>query len=142
MRLVDADENREKFMKTVFCALDNRFLSPQDKFVKIMTAFDNLTTSYDVDQVVDDLEYYRKDVPDDKDYYSWVSAIDTAIETVKQGGVSDDVCEWESDYKFISDKYKRVTGCGHEFYDLHHAVPFKYCPYCGKKIKVGAENDD
>lgn len=59
-----------------------------------------------------------------------------AIEIVKQGRESDDVCEWESDYKFISDKYKRVTGCGHEFYDLHHAVPFKYCPYCGKKIKV------
>lgn len=62
---------------------------------------------------------------------------DKIIEIVKQGGAgTDDVCEWESDYKFISDKYKRVTGCGHEFYDLHHAVPFKYCPYCGKKIKV------
>ena len=59
-----------------------------------------------------------------------------ASEIVKQGGVSDDVCEWKSDYGFISDKYKRETGCGYTFYDLHHAVPFKYCPYCGKKIKV------
>ena len=49
---------------------------------------------------------------------------------------SDDVCEWKSDYGFVSDKYKRETGCGYTFYDLHHAVPFKYCPYCGKKIKV------
>ena len=62
--------------------------------------------------------------------------LNDAIEIVKQGCVDDDVCEWKSDYGFISDKYKRETGCGYTFYDLHHAVPFKYCPYCGKKIKV------
>ena len=61
--------------------------------------------------------------------------LNDAIEIVKQGCVDDDVCEWKSDYGFISDKYKRETGCGYTFYDLHHAVPFKYCPYCGKKIK-------
>lgn len=49
---------------------------------------------------------------------------------------NNDFCEWNSDYKFISDKYKRETGCGYTFYDLHHAEPFKFCPYCGKKIKV------
>ena len=65
-----------------------------------------------------------------------------AIEIVKQGGISDDVCEWESDYGFISDKYKREAGCGYTFYDLHHAVPFKYCPYCGKKIKVVGDRYD
>ena len=71
--------------------------------------------------------------------YQHIKAIDVlndAIEIVKHGGVSDDVCEWKSDYGFISDKYKRETRCGYTFYDLHHAVPFKYCPYCGKKIKV------
>lgn len=67
---------------------------------------------------------------------NYMIPVKRAIEIVKQGGVSDDVCEWESDYGFISDKYKRETGCGYTFYDLHHAVPFKYCPYCGKKIKV------
>ena len=49
---------------------------------------------------------------------------------------TSDVCEWQSDYGFISDKYKIETSCGYTFYDLHHALPFKYCPYCGKKIKV------
>lgn len=63
-------------------------------------------------------------------------ALDKAIEIVKQSCVADDVCEWLSDYGFISDKYKRETSCGYTFYDLHHAVPFKYCPYCGKRIKV------
>ena len=48
----------------------------------------------------------------------------------------EDCCECKHDYKFISDKYKVETGCGYTFYDLHHAEPFKFCPYCGKKIKV------
>lgn len=49
---------------------------------------------------------------------------------------NNEICIWESNYGFISDKYKRDTSCGYTFYDLHHAIPFKYCPYCGKKIKV------
>ena len=64
------------------------------------------------------------------------SVDDKHCEKMSQGGVSDDVCEWKSDYGFVSDKYKRETRCGYTFYDLHHAVHFKYCPYCGKKIKV------
>ena len=64
------------------------------------------------------------------------SRLEKAIEIVKRGCASDDVCEWESDYGFVSDKYKRETWCGYTFYDLHHAVHFKYCPYCGKRIKV------
>jgi hypothetical protein len=48
----------------------------------------------------------------------------------------EDVCYCQRDYSYISDKYKVQTRCGYTFYDLHHAKPFKYCPYCGKKIKV------
>ena len=48
----------------------------------------------------------------------------------------DDCCILETDYLFYSDKYKRETSCGYTYYDLHHHVPFKYCPYCGKKIKA------
>lgn len=33
------------------------------------------------------MKYERKDVPEDKDYWPWVHAIDKAIEIVKQGGV-------------------------------------------------------
>ena len=54
-----------------------------------------------------------------------------AIEIVKHGGVSDDVCEW----KVKSNYY--VTKCSHDtdvMYGLKH--DFKFCPYCGKKIKV------
>lgn len=63
-------------------------------------------------------------------------ASEIAIDIVKRGGVDEcDVCDYETNYSG-SDKYKIETGCGYTFYDLHHAEPFKYCPYCGKKIKV------
>lgn len=53
-----------------------------------------------------------------------------AIEIVKQGGVSDDVCELEYDDSFEFAK----SNCSSM--DTHR-IDFrklKYCPYCGKKI--------
>ena len=102
----------------------------------IRVCLDEQPTAYDVDKVVEELKERKHEIclsDDDLEHYQ--NGIDDAIEIVKQGGISDDVCEWEYDYKFVSDKYKRETGCGHTFYDLHHAVPFN-CPYCGKKIKI------
>ena len=54
-----------------------------------------------------------------------------AIEIVKHGGVSDDVCEW----KLEDDNL--MTGCG-DYFNLYDNCTgkFKYCPRCGKKIKV------
>lgn len=117
--------------------------------------------AYDIDKVVEELEQLKNKGSVTKSEKLITNAcVNKAIEIVKQGGVEtnqnrdnskftdedldkiwdkilvDDCCEWESDYKFISDKYKRETSCGYTFYDLHHAVPFKYCPYCSKKIKV------
>lgn len=107
-------------------------------FHGICNVINNTNTVYDIDKVVEELKEAKHEIclsDDDLEHYQ--NGIDKAIEIVKQGGVSDDVCEWEYDYKFVSDKYKRETGCGHTFYDLHHAVPFnKHCPYCGKKIKI------
>ena len=105
-------------------------------FHGICNVINNTNTVYDVDKVVEDLELHSFEFGTDTLPAHYVRLND-AIEIVKQGGISDDVCEWEYDYKFVSDKYKRETGCGHTFYDLHHAVPFnKHCPYCGKKIKI------
>lgn len=68
--------------------------------------------------------------------------LDDAIEIVKQGGIgTDDVCEWKYP-KEIMDNTEFEVSCNSRplkrgivpnnfsFYD------FKYCPYCGKKIKV------
>lgn len=56
-------------------------------------------------------------------------SVEKVVEELKQGGVSDDVCEWKMDNVGAS------IGCR---IDLHHTgyVNRTYCPYCGKKIKV------
>lgn len=58
-----------------------------------------------------------------------------AIEIVKQGGISDDVCECRrlKDCKSLFE-----TSCGYIF----AREGFKYCPYCGKKIKVVGDRYD
>ena len=45
--------------------------------------------------------------------------------------ISDDVCEWKQDN--MCEKVYRV--CGGCFTSVYQK-DFKYCPYCGKKIKV------
>ena len=112
----------------------------QSAYMIALRLLDNEPTAYSVEEVVEELKCDRCESCNFLEVCAgskWCGEChNEAIEIVKQGGVSDDVCEWESDYGFVSDKYKRETGCGYTFYDLHHAVPFKYCPYCGKKIKV------
>ena len=60
--------------------------------------------------------------------------LNDAIEIVKQGSDANDVCECRKlkDYKSL---FK--TSCGYIF----AREGFKYCPYCGKKIKV-KQNDN
>ena len=53
-----------------------------------------------------------------------------ATEIVNNTDVSDDLCEW----KVKSNYY--VTECSHDT-DVMYGLKqdFKFCPYCGKKIK-------
>ena len=97
----------------------------------------NAPTAYDVDKVVEELESFAKLAEDRwtngtskhayQEHKCWVKA----IEIVKNGGVSDDLCEW----KVKSNYY--VTECSHDT-DVMYGLKqdFKFCPYCGKKIKV------
>lgn len=57
-----------------------------------------------------------------------------AIEIVKQGGVSDDVCEYKIKDKVIyaSCNNKQIASA---FCWFNECGDYKYCPYCGKKIK-------
>lgn len=54
------------------------------------------------------------------------------------GGASDDVCEWKNmcewkNYK----KYDWKPSCEtNSVYNVVGVGWFKYCPYCGKRIKV------
>ena len=106
--------------------------------LKIMRYIDAMESAYDVDKVVEELEKH-KDTTDlttvDEEMIlgftiyqgAFNEAIDKAIEIVKQGGVSNDVCEWE---KYPFDWF---TGCdGYRIYNKQG----DYCPRCGKMIKV------
>ena len=61
------------------------------------------------------------------DYYIKKSK---AIEIVKQGGVSEEVCEWK---QTSTARYK--TSCGYKL-EAHFDTNACYCRQCGKKIKV------
>ena len=98
----------------------------------------NMPTAYDVDKVVKELEenasrYTKKYLtPYGNNGYRDTKAISIhkAIEIVKHGGVSDDVCEWK---QTSSAKYK--TSCDYkleEYFDTNAC----YCKQCGKKIKI------
>ena len=90
-------------------------------------AFKNSRQAYDIDKVVEELEdvaYVSEDVN------SFVD-LEDAIEIVKQGGVSDDVCEWHKVKN--GNAYKCNTHA--EIHDSR-VLDWCKCPYCGKKIKV------
>lgn len=63
--------------------------------------------------------------------------IDEAIQTIRElQSESDEVCEWKL---FDEEANAYNTTCGGAFW-LNSDGPkdngFKYCPYCGRKIKV------
>lgn len=127
MRLIDADVLIEEMKKT------------ETEYEKEMTcpswwsAFNVISeqpTAYDVDKVVEELEKATQYIKIDGKPTS-VKAIHPAqaIEIVKHGGVSDDVCEWHCDM------YGRWHTKCHTLAD-NDPLEYTYCPYCGKKIKV------
>ena len=95
------------------------------KIIKYINAMDS---AYNVDKVVEELELHSFELGTDTLPVHYVRLND-AIEIVKQGSDANDVCECRKlkDYKSL---FK--TSCGYIF----AREGFKYCPYCGKKIKV------
>lgn len=91
-------------------------------------------TAYDLGKVIDRL----KDVAIERRGNNGgmggekVVNLDDAIEIVKQGGVSDDVCEWvsASDGEFIQNPHTK------RLYSNEPSMKNVYCNTCGKKIKV------
>ena len=103
-------------------------------FHGICNVINNTNTSYDIDRVVEEMEKAKHTIclsDDDLEHYQ--NGIDRAIEIVKQGGVSDDVCEWTSTQ--INSEWK--PSCEpNSTYNVFGVAWFKRCPYCGKKIKI------
>lgn len=131
----------------------------KDEYERFCEIIDAEPTAYDVDKVAKELEELRnKDICDYMDcdvclYNKKCGVVtdqsnnlkwDKAIEIVKQGGVSDDVCEW------IIEETGVAWHCDNECttYNPAYAKNLKIilddfeckCPYCGKMIKV-VDND-
>ena len=96
--------------------------------------------------VVKELEEAKHEIClSDEDLEHYQNGIDNAIEIVKQGGVSDDVCECEkgsSGYVGYPAYYSKCCATKSKGLEMqtHIIADWKYCPYCGKKIKAGEDN--
>ena len=123
MRLIDADVLIEEMKKTE-TEYENAMTCPS--WWSAFNVISEQPTAYDIDKVVEELEMGMKA----SSGYSAerVSAFSRAIEIVKHCGVFDDFCEWEPH------RNNYVTSCEEDFVPMMRC--YKYCPYCGKKIKV------
>ena len=136
-RLIDADKLLEETRRDRDYARKNGFL---DMYYERQVLIDRIKaqpTAYNVDKVVEELNnvsflsetrHCENGFPIDN-----VVLLDKAIEIVKQGGVSDDVCECRrlKGYNFLV-----KTSCG-DVFEMENG--YKFCPYCGKKIKIVGE---
>ena len=90
-----------------------------------------------LDKIIEELELHSFELGTDTLPVHYVRLND-AIEIVKQGGVSDvsdDVCEW------IKYDYRTICPKNHDVNNSYWRIPdnmdkLKYCPYCGKKIRL------
>lgn len=92
----------------------------------IVRLIENQPTTYNIDKVVEELE------SDDRHTFDGCINKRKAIEIVKQGVISDDVCEWKfaSDGEFIQNPHTK------RLYSNEPSMKNVYCNTCGKKIKV------
>lgn len=127
MRLIDADAYKGK----VIC---NHTYSGVKELINI----DDVPTAYDVEKVEENLKGLREidmcdlgDCPDELTFCHDCCSnrmLNKAIEIAQAGCVSDDCCEWEPH------RNNYVTSCEEDFVPMMRG--YKYCPYCGKKIKI------
>ena len=127
MRFIDADSIRgcAKYIKT------NEKFEPYIMIDDLVKLLDEQPTTYDVDKVVNQLKTdFSVKLYGSGNSDNYLIPVKKAIEIVKNGGVSDNVCEWK---QTSTAKYK--TSCGYrleEYFDTNAC----YCKQCGKRIKV------
>ena len=97
--------------------------------IDVFKEIKKMPTAYDIDKVVEELELHSFELGTDTLPVHYVRLND-AIEIVKQGGVSEEVCEWK---QTSTARYK--TSCGHKL-EAHFDTNACYCRQCGKKIKI------
>ena len=157
MRLIDADELILHLNDYALQEAPFRWESADtyNAIENCIKAVEEQPTAYDIDKVVEEFEertdflkdctkYGNKNAKQQAESYSTMmmyeiaDLVDDLIEIVKQGGVSDDVCEWKVFDNSLTDEPQWVyeTTCGKYVGEEHTSKAFVYCPYCGKKIKI------
>ena len=132
MRLIDADSIRgcAKYIKT------NEKFEPYIMIDDLVKLLDEQPTTYDVDKVVNQLKTdFSVKLYGSGNSDNYLIPVKKAIEIVKNGGVSDNVCEW----KYNDSEYYFESSCKHLHIfmsDGPEENEYRFCPYCGKKIKV------
>lgn len=129
-------------IKSLSIVLNGKQIFSNDAKDTVLRIINEQPTAYSVDKVVGEiLEEVHNTIVDFKlNKYVYTNK---AIEIVKQGGVSvannattrDDVCEYK-----ITDNMVHA-GCNNKqiasaFCWFNECDDYKYCPHCGKKIKV------
>ena len=143
-RLIDADKLLEETRRDRDYARKNGFL---DMYYERQVLIDRIKaqpTAYDTEKVVEQLEkladesYKAYCIAFNSDDRAEYDAYTNAIEIVKHCVVSDDVCEWKDKelygYYTSCTEFRSCIACKDKYW--------KYCPYCGKKIKVVEQNDN
>lgn len=97
----------------------------------VIDTIKNQPTTYNIDKVVKEFDKIYNNSLWIKGDEEFSITRNELIEIVKQGGVSDDVCEWKQD-NMCEKVYRVCGGC----FTSAYQKDFKFCPYCGKKIKV------
>ena len=138
MRLIEVAD-LEKFIQENVCAIGNdHLLLVAGDDGRWHEALPLVKTAYSVDKVVEELEkladesYKAYCIAFNSDDRAEYDAYTNAIEIVKQGCVSDDVCEWKSasDGEFILNPHTK------RLFSNEPSMQNVYCNTCGKKIKV------
>ena len=99
----------------------------------VIDTIQNQPTAYDIDKVVEEMEQLKNKGSVTKTEKLITNAcVNNAIEIVKQGSVSDDVCEWNSvsDGDFIQNPHTK------RLYSNEPSMNNIFCNTCGKKIRV------
>ena len=123
--------------------LEEHSLSGKMDISNAIYLLEDQPTAYNIGKVVEELEQKKEEVQRMRNTCVALSDLEVcdienvtykrAIEIVKHGGVSDDVCEWKSTQ--INNEWK--PSCEpNSTYNVFGVAWFKRCPYCGKKIKV------
>ena len=142
MRLIDADKlilhlNDYALQEAPF---RGESADAYNAIKQCIEAVEEQPTAYDIEEVVDELkevhEKFCKNVACDElcEHCEEYIMFNKNIKIVKQGGVSDDVCEW----KYNDTEYYWKSSCDnlHIFMsDGPKENEYRFCPYCGKKIK-------